>query len=95
MEESGEKKANVATLKGQRERREGSMAGKLKRERASCLSVKGRRRRSMTENAVFSMCCTECCGVTAYSIICSSLCIPLVEYKRVNHHVIHSVISNL
>lgn len=53
----------------------------------------------MAENPVFSMTCSVCYRAlfTTYSIISSSLPLEVLvlEYSRANHHVIHSVSSDL
>lgn len=100
MEKSGEKKANVAThwKAGERGRR-GRWHGWKERGQAVCQREGGRRRLSMAENPVFSMTCSVCYRAlfTTYSIISSSLPLEVLvlEYSRANHHVIHSVSSDL
>ncbi len=66
------------------------MAIRQKRERASCLSETGRRRRSVTEISVFSTSCRVLRG-----IIYHQYHLYLHPTNRVKHHVIHSAVSDL
>lgn len=99
MEESGEKKVNVVTLKGQREsvREEGGVDGTEARKREGKLFVRVREEASQHdwESCIFHW-LYEALWVFIYQPqyhLQPSL-YP-TSYSRMNHHVIHSVISDL